>query len=292
MVSDYVQDGRSRGHLAILLCIMGALAAATFYNPVRSWLENRKPAGVDRAESKLALQAKIEGQLMHVVWDRNAPILQAAGRGVLSIRDGSQLRNITLSADQLRDANDIVYSPSTNEVELRLELTGAKISKQSQSVLVVLGPAQPASVAGQRPPIEAEVVDDSPSQRPAAGPVASRLTPAVFVKQQPGQGILSAGYIPPRPLNEIRPSLPGQLQPLIHGPVEIDVRITIDARGRVVGARPVSQSGSLGGSPGQQALFTRALLDAAMRSSFRPAQIRSQSVPSELVLSFRFRGAA
>src|SRR5579863_1044429 len=153
MVSDYLQDGRSRGHWAIVLCVLGALAAATLYNPVRNWLEQRKRAGVDRAESRLALQAKMEGQLMHVVWDRSAPILQAAGRGVLSIRDGSQLRNITLSANQLRDANDIVYSPSTNEVELRLELTGAKISKQSQSVLVVLGPVQPSAVVEQRPPI-------------------------------------------------------------------------------------------------------------------------------------------
>jgi len=228
----------------------------------------------------------MEGRLMHVVWDRNAPILQEAGRGVLSIRDGAQLRNIPLSATQLRGSNDIVYSPSTNEVELRLEITGANIPKESQSVLFVLGPAQPAHVAEPRPPIEAEVIDDAPSRLAAHAQVG--LIPAVSVKQQPGQGIDAGSYLPPRPLGEIRPAVPGQLAPLIRGPVEIDVRVSIDARGRVVKVRPVSQAGSVGGSPTQQALLTRTLMDAAMRSSYRPARIRSQPVPSELVLAFRF----
>jgi hypothetical protein len=229
----------------------------------------------------------MEGRFMHVAWDRNAPILQEAGRGVLSIRDGAQLRNIPLSATQLRDSNDIVYSPSTNEVELRLEITGANIPKESQSVLFVLGPTQPTSVAESRPPIEAEVVDDTPS-RLAESHAQVRLIPAVSVKQQPGQGLHAGSYLPPRPLNEVRPAVPGQLAPLIRSPVEIDVRVSIDARGRVVKVRPVSQAGSVGGSPTQQALLTRTLMDAAMRSSYRPAQIRSQPVPSELVLAFRF----
>ena len=284
----YAPDTKSRGHLAILLCIVGALAAAALYNPVRSWLEQRKRAGVERAESRLALQAKMDGPLMHVVWDRNAPILQEAGRGVLSIRDGSQLRNISLSSNQLRSANDIVYSPSSSEVELRLEVTGVNMPNESQSVLVVLGPPQQAAIAEARPPIEAEVVDEKPSRTPP--PIRSPLGPAVSIKQQSGQGINSGSYLPPRPLGEITPALPGQLQPLIQGPVEIDIRISIDARGRVVRARPVSQTGSLGGSPGQQALITRAVLDAAMRSNFRPAQIRLEPVPSEILIAFRFSG--
>jgi hypothetical protein len=288
MFTESAPAATSRGHLAILLCVAGALIAAALFSPVRAWLAHGKHSPTEFAEAKLSLQAAVEGERMRVVWDRNAPILREADSGVLSIRDGSFLRNFPLTSRQLRDPNDIIYSPSTSEVELKLEVRGSKIAKQSQSVLVVLGPRQDPDAVATRPPIDAEVVDEpQPKSVPAPPAVAARLIPAVIIKRETGQGIRSGSYRPPHPLGEIRATIPGQAQPLIRGPVEIDVRVAIDARGKVVEAKPVSQTGSFSGLPAQQALITRALLNAASNSSFQPAQINSQAVPSELTLGFR-----
>ena len=291
MFSEPRHETTSRGHLAILLCVAGVLAAAAVLSPVRTWVGHRKRSVAEYQEARLSLQAQLEGRRMRVVWDRNAPILSQADAGLLSIRDGAFARSIPLTASQLRDQNDIIYSPSSTEVELKLEVSGAKIAKQSQSVLVVLGPRRSADAEEEQPPaIEAEVVEDVPAMRTARAAPPARLVPAVIVRQRSGQGIPSGSYQPAVPLNEIRAAMPGQAEALITEPVEIEVRVTIDARGKVTAARPVSQTGSFSGSPAQQALITRALLDAASNCAFRPAEINSRPVPAELTLAFRFPG--
>jgi len=225
----------------------------------------------------LSLQANVNGETMRIVWDRNAPVLRDASSGMLTIRDGALLRNVSLSAKELRTRNGIAYAPTTNEVELRLEISGAKMPKQSQSVLVVIGPAN-------QPPIEAEVEQDPHTETPAR----TQLTQTVSIRQLSGEGIRSGVYQRPEPIGRVKPALSAQLEPLVRGPVEIDVRIMIDSRGRVITARPVSQTGALSGSTKQQTQITRAVLDAALRWSFRPAQINSRTVSSELVLAFQF----
>jgi hypothetical protein len=291
MLIDTMRETKSHGHLVVLFCAIAALAAF-LYNPLMDWIEHRNHAGAERSESKPLLDVKMQGQLLHIAWNPRDPILQKVERGMLSIRDGSQRQYISLSAEQLRQPNEIVYSPFGNEVDLQLEISGPNLQKQSQSVLFVLGRVQPASApvrpaeADERPPTGVKPAGQGESAR--AFQAQSRLTPLVFVK--PGQSTHPASYKGPSQLKEIRPAVPAQLEPALHGPLEIDVKVAIDARGTVVRARLISQAGSFQGSPAQRALLIKALLDAAMRSKFRPARIRSRSVPSELVLAFRWQG--
>jgi hypothetical protein len=291
MLLDTLHETKSHVHLVVLLCAIAALVAA-LYNPLKGWIEQRKPAGAERSESKPLLDVKMEGQLLRIVLNRQDRMLQNAERGTLSIRDGSQRQNIPLKAEQLRQPNEIVYSPSTNEVDLQFEISSPNVQKQSQSVLFVLGRVQPVPaperlpVADERPPIGVKPRNGDESARPLHA--QSRLTPMVFVK--PGKSTHPASYKRPSPLKEIRPAIAAQLEPALHGPLEIDVKVAIDARGTVVRAKPIAQVGSFDGSPAQRALLVQALLEAAMRPKFRPARIRSRSVPGELVLAFRWRG--
>jgi hypothetical protein len=288
MLVDTLHATKSHSHLVALACAAAALAAA-LYNPLQGWFEQRKRAGAERTESNLLLDVKMDGQLLHIGWNRRDPILQKAERGVLSIHDGSQRQSIPLSAAQLHQPNEIVYSPFKDEVDLKLEISGPNIQKQSQSVLFVLGRVQSgpaperASITDQRPPTGVKRADEGESARPLQ--THSRRTPLVFVKPV---STYPANYTRPSPLKQIRPDLPAQLEPALQSPLEIDVRVTIDRRGIVVLAKLISQAGSFQGSPAQRALLIQALLETAMQSKFRPARIRSKPVSSQLVLAFRW----
>ena len=217
MPRENVHEAWSEGYLVIVLCAVAAAISAALYNPVRGWFEQRNRAGLAQSQSQPLLDVKMQGQFLHVVLNRQASILKEAGSGMLSIRDGLRQQSISLSAQQLREAQGVIYSPSSAEVDVQLEISGPNIQKQTQSILFVLGRVQaaPASeqprVADERPPMDAKVVNNGVSERPLHAP--PQLTPLVSIKQQFGQSIDSANYIRPSPLNEIRPVVPAQLEP-------------------------------------------------------------------------------
>lgn len=267
-----------------------AILVATSILGLKAWRQQGKAKPNGKLESQLSLRAQVDGEMLRIAWDPNAPSLRQASNGVLTIRDGSFLRNISLTSNELRSRDSISYAPSTNEVELKLEISGARIPKQTQSVMVVLGPAQ-AAPASPKPPIEAVTEDDSsfvePVQKPLEASSQPQLKQTVSISQQAGEGINHQVYRPPIATAEVKPVIPRELEPLVLEAVEINVHVRIDARGRVVRARPVSQTGSLAGSTEQRTQITHSVVDAARRWSFRPAQINSRTVPSELILTFR-----
>src|SRR6266567_2708384 len=116
---------RFAGYRIVAVGVMGALAAAAAFLGLKVWLEQGKAHAETRTEPQLALQAQVDGKTLHVVWDHNAAVLRTASNGTLTIRDGSLVRNIALNSNELRSRDAISYSPKTNEVELRLEISGA-----------------------------------------------------------------------------------------------------------------------------------------------------------------------
>ncbi len=68
---------------------------------------------------KLGLAAVRSGNSLTVRWNREAPAVQAAQRGVLEITDGELSKSVPLDAAHLKEGS-VVYQPSTPLVRFRL----------------------------------------------------------------------------------------------------------------------------------------------------------------------------
>jgi len=67
------------------------------------------------------LTASPSGDSVHVRWDRGAPAIQDAPRGVLHIQDGASQQRVDLDALQLQNGS-VIYRRATTEVTFRLEV--------------------------------------------------------------------------------------------------------------------------------------------------------------------------
>lgn len=104
-------------------------------------------------------------------------------------------------------------------------------------------------------------------------------TPPAQLATAPSTG---AGFVPPQVVHQVTPALPLGVASRIRTEVQIDVMVTVDLQGKVIGARVVSRKGAAAG------LLSNEALKAAQLFRFRPAQDNSQNVQSDMVLTFRF----
>ena len=95
----------------------------------------------------------------------------------------------------------------------------------------------------------------------------------------------SVAYVPPRPINQAQPTLPREISKMLYGEATVDVRVKIDATGRVAGVEAVSKPGPL------RPFLERAALDAARLWRFSPAMMGDRPVAGETVVQFTFRSA-
>jgi hypothetical protein len=78
---------------------------------------------------------------MLVTWNKAAPEIAAATRGVLAIRDGAAQKNLDLDKTQL-STGSVLYTPATGDIQFSLEVYRAAQLTAVQSIRV-LGPAAP-----------------------------------------------------------------------------------------------------------------------------------------------------
>jgi TonB family protein len=77
------------------------------------------------------------------------------------------------------------------------------------------------------------------------------------------------------------PDLLASANRTIHGKVDVNVRVNVDAKGGVANARLDSR--------GHSRYFAARALDAAGKWRFKPPQLNGQPVPSVWILRFQFR---
>lgn len=82
----------------------------------------------------LALTVSKEGEDLNVRWDRQAPAIRAARRGVLVIVDGSYNKTVELDPNQLQTGS-VVYRFSSGEVRFRLEVYPSDRDVLTESVV-------------------------------------------------------------------------------------------------------------------------------------------------------------
>jgi hypothetical protein len=115
---------------------------------------------------------------LDVTWDRNAPAIMVARRGLLSISDGLNKRDLELSGAQLRTGR-VLYSRLSADVSLRLEVYAEGPNSVTESIRIVssepqrgLPETQPAS--SRAAPVERQAAHD---YRPAPAPIERTSVP-------------------------------------------------------------------------------------------------------------------
>ncbi len=134
-------------------------------------------AGAARAannDSSPALSIQRNGAYLQVDWNRNAPSVLNAQRGVLLITDGNRRQELHLDSSELRSGS-VAYSPLTGDVRFRLDLFGGS-APVSVSLRVVDGTRRPRPATAVREP--------APSPAPAAVEAARVPEPASAPSRQ------------------------------------------------------------------------------------------------------------
>jgi hypothetical protein len=173
-------------------------------------LDNAKASANLASTDPLPLKLSVSERKnqLDVTWDRNAPAVTRAKRGVLSIADGANRRDLELSAPQLRNGK-VLYTRLSGDVNLRMEVFPEGQASVVESLRVVSTEA-PEPQAPRR-----AVVD-----RPAAA------------KKQKNVDAPEAPRIPTRPA----PSSPGletaPKTPVVQPPAQPEVELQRPARRR------------------------------------------------------------
>jgi hypothetical protein len=156
----------------LFLAIAGVAGFFAYRNVGTSTLPAAYPVGIDSALPLKLSVAETQNQL-EVTWDRNAPAIASAKRGVLTISDGSNRRDLELSGPQLRNGR-VLYSRLSGDVNLRMEVFPEGRRSVSESIRIV---SSDESRTAEPPPAVAPVAVNRATKKKAA-PEAAKISPA------------------------------------------------------------------------------------------------------------------
>jgi hypothetical protein len=161
---------------ALLLFAGGMFVGVRYQAKLR--FHGIQPRIVVATHSLLSLNAERDGGQLRLTWDRNAAQIRAAGKASLYISDGGQQQALELSADELR-GGEFAYTPTSDDVTMRLDLGGAANISESVRVIVARpsalsspAPAPAAPAAALEPEVQPQPVKTAPVKETAA-PAAS-----------------------------------------------------------------------------------------------------------------------
>ncbi|HEX4137873.1 MAG TPA: hypothetical protein VHY84_24905 [Bryobacteraceae bacterium] len=228
---------------------LGGLAATPSPAPAQA-VETARPIG---------LYVDPAGPTWRVLWNPNATALHDARNVQLFVREkndekGDDQNRIELSPRDLASGT-YEYPPAGNDVTFRLEVTDRDGRVSAESFRLVRAANPPTA------PI------------PAAAPPHPALAPA-----EP-----AAGFTQPKATYRAPPVIAAGIRPRIKGTIAIDVRVHIDARGRVVSAAPVARQRS-----GLDQYLAGRAVQAARLWRFEPARENGKAVEGRQILHFVF----
>lgn len=153
--------------IAAAVLLLGAAFAGYRYWPQMDANRGGTPADA------LRLAVNVAGPQLEITWDREAPAILRAQRGMLVITDGAHREQVPLSALQLREGR-VLYTRVTREVALRLEVTAGNAPATSESTRVLI--AEPGNAAATPPP-PAEPQETGPVKEQEGAPEPARAAP-------------------------------------------------------------------------------------------------------------------
>jgi len=154
---------------------------------------NKQPIAPAVIDSALPLKLSVaeKQDQIDVTWDRNAAAVTQANRGVLSISDGSNRRDLELTGAQLRNGR-VLYSRLSADVGIRLEVFQEGKESVSESIRIV-SPESVNRIAAPSPP------------RPERNRVAGTPAPAAPLSRALPLPVRSAPKTAPPPRAVVRP---------------------------------------------------------------------------------------
>jgi hypothetical protein len=292
---QHVSRWHSYALSAVLMVALGGLC----YGVYLTWRALRAPVSVTN-EAVLGLRAERHGKEFRISWNREAAVVNQARGGVLSIRDGdSQPHDLHLDLEQLHNGS-VVYSPTNNSVQVRLEVTGQDGTKISETILAGAAQMKARPAAASQPTVVSSsrnrrlspsrpTLVDPPSPPASVPPQAFALIEQLAFAQprlpapsgsQPNG--MTPSFVPARSIHESVPDLPTAIRATVVSEVEVQVKVQVDEYGRVVSVDLVGSTGQASDS------LVSVTQEAALLWRFAPAMRESQPVTSEVVLMFRY----
>jgi hypothetical protein len=232
--------------------------------PGRRAISNPAPAQIAETGRPLGLYVDSTGVAWRVSWNTNATALHDARNVQLFVREGDDQTHVELSAKDLASGS-YKYTPTGNDVTFRLEVVdhSGQVSAESFRLL------------RQAPAAAAKAAAPAVSTPPPPGSTDSR-PPAVESNQQ-------GRFIPPKATYRAPPVVAAGIRPRIKSLIAIDVRVHIDARGRVTSATPLTKQHS-----GLEDYLASRAVQAARLWRFEPAHEKGVAVPGTQTLHFVF----
>ena len=166
------------------------------------------------------------------------------------MREGDDQNRVDLSPGDLASGM-YQYHPAGNDVTFRIEVTENSGRVSAESFRLTRAATPVAAPAAAPPP-------------PPAPAAAARI-------------------IEPRAIHRVPPVVPVSIKPRINGTIPIDVRVRIDAEGRVTAAAPVVKQPS-----GLHAYLAGRAVEAARLWRFEPARENGKPVPGSETIHFVF----
>ena len=90
-------------------------------------------------EPVLGLKVATQPHQLEIRWNRAASTIATAMKGSMSISEAGVTESIPFDVQQLRDGY-VAYTPKTNDVSVRFEVTGADGVAKTESIRVVAIP--------------------------------------------------------------------------------------------------------------------------------------------------------
>ncbi len=190
-------------------------------------------------------------------------------------------------------------TPRRDEAKSPIRAAPAEADPRTPAPSKALSDAAPGNSAPQvaatvpvavPPPVEkaaAAVIEPSRTEAvPPAPPTALPPAPVPTATPQAASTPAARTWMGPQVVHQVAPAVPRGVGPRITTDVQVDVAVSIDATGKVTGARVASMKGAAAG------LLTIEALKAAQLFRFQPAQENGRPVASSMVLTFRFAGTA
>jgi TonB family protein len=192
--------------------------------------------------------------------------------------EGAGKESPATSARRSEPARTFVLPATTNNTDeqwrqVTLDPDAPAIS-QTQAVS---SPAPWVGALNAAPPPPAAPPQPTPTIKVETAAVPAPEIPAPTRSPEPG--VISVEYTGPKPIRQIQPTLATEVRKLLFRTAEVNVKVDIDATGKVKRAEVVSATFPLVGG---------AATTAARLWRFEPAKRNGQNVESAMVLTFRF----
>jgi hypothetical protein len=153
--------------LGLLVAVLIAGAALTWRagasgrEASRSGEADIQAAAVIPHPNDLGLRADIQGQHLRLTWNRQAPALRDVQGGLLRIRDGSESREVKLSAAEVT-AGSVLYTRRSDDVQIEMRVNGSS-GEGVETVRILGGLLVAAPAPGPSAPPSAIVANPPPT---------------------------------------------------------------------------------------------------------------------------------